>query len=62
MNDKIQELLNELNYIAMSYCKYDYGLPMTDDVTREMMIAYVQEWINNNKESICAGVVAVIAK
>lgn len=62
MNDKIQELLNELNYMAISYCKYDYGLPMTDDVTREMMITYVQEWINNNKESICADAVAVIAK
>ena len=62
MNDKIQELLNELNYIAMSYCKYDYGLPMTDDVTREMMITYVQEWINNNKESICVAASPVMDK
>jgi len=61
-NNKIDNLLESLDAIAAYHNSYEYGLPLYDESVVEEMRNCVLEWINNNKESICAGVVAVIAK
>lgn len=61
-NNKIDNLLESLDAIAAYHNSYEYGLPLYDESVVEEMRNCVLEWINNNKESVCADAVAVIAK
>ena len=46
-NDKIDELLDELNGVCISYDSYMYGLP-NDDVTKQLLRDAVVAWLENH--------------
>jgi len=60
--NKIDNLLESLDAIASYHNSYEYGLPLYDESVVEEMRNCVLEWINNNKESICAVVAPVMGK
>jgi len=45
--DKIDELLDELNGVCISYDSYKYGLP-NDDVTKQMLRDTVVAWLEKH--------------
>jgi len=61
-NNKIDNLLESLDAIAAYHNSYEYGLPLYEDVVVYEMRDCVLEWINNNKEEICAVVAPVMGK
>jgi len=61
-NNKIDNLLESLDAIAAYHNSYEYGLPLYDESVVEEMRNCVLEWINNNKEEICAVVAPVMGK
>lgn len=61
-NNKIDNLLVSLDAIAAYHNSHEYGLPLYDESVVEEMRNCVLEWINNNKESICAVVAPVMDK
>ena len=61
-NSKIDNLLVSLDAIADYHNSYEYGLPLYDESVVEEMRNCVLEWINNNKEDICAVVAPVMDK
>lgn len=61
-NNKIDNLLESLDAIVTYHNSYEYGLPLYDESVVEEMRNCVLQWINNNKESICAVVAPVMDK
>lgn len=61
-NNKIDNLLESLDAIAAYHNSYEYGLPLYDESVVEEMRNCILEWINNNKEDICAVVAPVMVK
>lgn len=61
-NNKIDNLLESLDAIAAYYNSHEYGLPLYDEATVKEMRVCILEWINNNKEEICAVVAPVMGK
>ena len=61
-NNKIDNLLESLDAIAAYHNSYEYGLPLYDENSVYEMRDCILEWINNNKEEICAVVAPVMGK
>ncbi len=46
-DEKIQELLRELDNIATAYDGHQYGLPLHDASSKSKMSERVYKWVNN---------------